>query len=80
MVTSDIPAGAKLTAEEADAVTTAMGDINTHVGEMARKFVTGAAELNEDSYAAYVSDIENMRLQEALDAMQSAYDRYLENQ
>lgn len=80
VVTSDIPAGAKLTAEEADAVTTAMGDINTHVGEMALKFVTGAAELNEDSYAAYVSDIENMRLQEALDAMQSAYDRYLENQ
>ena len=80
VVTSDIPGGAKLTAAEADVVTTAMGDINTHVGEMALKFVTGAVELTPESYAAYVTDIEGMRLQEALDAMQSAYDRYLSNQ
>lgn len=80
VVTADFPGGAKLTADEADAVTTAMGDINTHVGEMALKFVTGAVELTPESYAAYVTDIEGMRLQEALDAMQSAYDRYLSNQ
>lgn len=80
VVTSDIPSGAKLTADEADVVTTAMGDINTHVGEMALKFVTGAVELTPESYAAYVTDIEGMRLQEALDAMQQAYDRYLSNQ
>lgn len=80
VATADFPGGAKLTADEADAVTTAMGDINTHVGEMALKFVTGAVELTPESYAAYVTDIEGMRLQEALDAMQSAYDRYLSNQ
>lgn len=80
VVTADFPGGAKLTADEADAVTTAMGDINTHVGEMALKFVTGAVELTPESYAAYVTDIEGMRLQQALDAMQSAYDRYLSNQ
>ena len=80
VVTSDFPSGAKLTADEADAVTTAMGDINTHVGEMALKFVTGAVELTPESYAAYVTDIEGMRLQEAQDAMQQAYDRYLSNQ
>ena len=80
VVTSDIPGGAKLTADEADVVTTAMGDITTHVGEMALKFVTGAVELTPESYAAYVTDIEGMRLQQALDAMQSAYDRYLSNQ
>lgn len=80
VVTADFPGGAKLTADEADAVTTAMGDINTHVGEMALKFVTGAVELTPESYAAYVTDIEGMRLQEALDAMQEAYDRYLSNQ
>ncbi len=80
VVTADFPGGAKLTADEADAVTTAMGDINTHVGEMALKFVTGAVELTPESYASYVTDIEGMRLQEALDAMQSAYDRYLSNQ
>ena len=43
------------------------------------RFVTGATELNEQNYAQYVSEIEGMRLQEALDAVQSAYDRYLEN-
>ena len=80
VVTADFPGGAKLTADEADAVTTAMGDITTHVGEMALKFVTGAVGLTPESYAAYVTDIEGMRLQEALDAMQSAYDRYLSNQ
>ncbi len=80
VVTEDFPGGAKLTADEADTVTTAMGDINTHVGEMALKFVTGAVELTPESYAAYVTDIEGMRLQQALDAMQSAYDRYLSNQ
>lgn len=80
VVTSDFPGGAKLTADEADAVTTAMGDINTHVGEMALKFVTGAVELTPESYSSYVTDIEGMRLQEALDAMQQAYDRYLSNQ
>lgn len=80
VVTADFPGGAKLTADEADAVTTAMGDINTHVGEMALKFVTGAVELTPESYAAYATDIEGMRLQQALDAMQSAYDRYLSNQ
>ncbi len=80
VVTSDIPSGAKLTAAEADVVTTAMGDITTHVGEMALKFVTGAVELTPESYAAYVTDIEGMRLQEALDAMQQAYGRYLSNQ
>ena len=80
VVTADFPGGAKLTADEADAVTTAMGDINTHVGEMALKFVTGAVELTPESYASYVTDIEGMRLREALDAMQEAYDRYLSNQ
>lgn len=80
VVTADFPGGAKLTADEADAVTTAMGDINTHVGEMALKFVTGAVELTPESYASYVTDIEDMRLQEAQDAMQQAYDRYLSNQ
>lgn len=77
--TSTVPGGAKLNVEEADTVSIAMSDIRTHVGEMALKFVTGAVELNEDSYADYVADIEGLRMQEALDAMQSAYDRYLEN-
>lgn len=76
--TSAIPSGAKLDVDEATTVGNVMSDITTHVAEMALKFVTGVTELNEETYAQYVSDIEGMRLQTALDAMQAAYDRYLE--
>lgn len=78
VTTAGIPSGAKMDVNEADTVSAVMSDINTHVAEMALKFVTGATELNEQSYAQYVSEIEGMRLTEALAAMQSAYDRYLE--
>ena len=79
VTTSAVPTGVKLDVSEADTVSTAMSDVTTHVAEMALKFVTGAEELNEDTYAAYVKDIEGMGLQDALDAMQEAYDRYKEN-
>lgn len=77
--TANVPGGAKLTVAEADTISAVMSDIQTRVSEMALKFVTGAVELNEDSYADYVAEVEALRMQEALDAMQSAYDRYLEN-
>ena len=77
VTTSGIPTGAKMNVDEASTVSAAMSDITTHVAEMALKFVTGVEPLNEDSYAKYVSEIEGMRLQDALDAMQSAYDRYM---
>ncbi len=77
--TSNIPSGVKLTVDEADTVATVMADVTTRVAEMALKFVTGAEELNEQSYAKYVSEIEAMGLADALGAMQEAYDRYLEN-
>lgn len=77
--TATVPGGAKLTVDEAETISVAMSDIQTHVGEMALKFVTGAVELNEDSYADYVAEVESLRMQDALDAMQTAYDRYLES-
>jgi len=64
--------------EEADTVSSIMADINTYVAEMALKFVTGVEELNKDTYADYVENIKGMDLQGALDAQQSAYERYLE--
>lgn len=76
---SGLPAGTQLTADEADTVSTCMADIVTHVSEMALKFVTGVEPLTEERYAQYVADIEGMRLQDALDAMESAYARYKEN-
>ncbi len=80
VTTSDIPAGAKMTYDEANTVSVVMSDITTYVAEMALKFVTGVEPLNEETYAAYVQDIVNMNLQGALDAQQAAYDRYLERQ
>lgn len=77
VTTYGIPGGASLDADEAETVSAIMADINTYVAEMALKFVTGVAELNEDTYAEYVANIEGMDLQGALDAVQSAYDRYL---
>lgn len=76
--TSGIPSGAKMDVDEASTVSASMSDITTHVAEMALKFVTGSTELTEETYADYVKEIEAMDLQSALDAMQSAYDRYLE--
>lgn len=78
VTTSDIPGGATLDADEASVVSAVMSDINTYVAEMALKFVTGVEELNEDTYADYVANIEGMNLQDALDAQQDAYERYLE--
>ena len=77
VTTSGIPTGAKMDVDEAGTVSAVMSDINTHVAEMALKFVTGVEPLTEERYAQYVKDVEAMGLQDALDAMQSAYDRYL---
>lgn len=78
VTTSGIPGGASLNVDEADTVSAIMADINTYVAEMALKFVTGVEDLNEESYATYVANIEAMDLQGALDAQQSAYQRYLD--
>ena len=77
VTTSAIPSGATLNAEEAEVVSANMSDINTYVAEQAMKYVTGVETLTEASYAEYVKNIEAMGLQEALDAQQAAYERYL---
>ncbi len=77
VTTAELPTGAKLNVQEADVISAVMSDINTHVAEMALKFVTGTIPLNEENYQSYVADIEAMSLQKALDAQQAAYDRYL---
>ena len=44
---------------------------------MVLKFIVGTEPL--DNWDTFVSTVEGMGLQEALDAMQSAYDRYMAN-
>ena len=66
-----------LTSEESETYTSSYSDISTYASEMVLKFILGMEELNEDSYAAYVKHIEDMGLQNCIDAYQSAYNRYL---
>ena len=63
-----------LTAEETEA-TGVLGDINTYVGEMCVKFIIGQESL--DNFDAYVEKLYEMGLQDAIDANQAAYERYL---
>lgn len=64
-----------LTTEESENVTTHVSDINTYVTEFAAKVIIGEESL--DNWDTYVSNIYNMGLQDALDAYQAAYERYL---
>ena len=66
-----------LNADETETKTRVMSDIDTYVDEMVLKFIVGTEPL--DNWDTFVSTVEGMGLQEALDAMQSAHDRYMAN-
>jgi len=63
-----------LTVEENEAAGV-LGDINTYVSEMVVKFIIGEESL--DNFDAYVEKLYEMGLQDAIDANQTAYERYL---
>jgi putative aldouronate transport system substrate-binding protein len=66
-----------LTTEEASAINKVVGDIVTYMEESNVKFITGA--LNTDSdYDAFVATLQEMGVQDIVDAYQAAYDRYLQ--
>ena len=52
-----------------------MTDIDTYVDEMTLKFIIGTESL--DNWDSYVKTVYSMDLQDALDATQAAYDRYM---
>lgn len=66
-----------LSADETETRTRVMSDIDTYVDEMVLKFIVGTEPL--ENWDNFVSTVEGMGLQEALDATQSAYDRYMAN-
>lgn len=63
-----------LTTEESSTIASIMTDISTYKGEMELKFVIGQEPLSKVD--EFVSKIKQMRLQEAADIYQKAYDRY----
>lgn len=64
-----------MTEEESETKTSIMNDIDTYVDEMVLKFIVGTESL--DQWDAYVSTVESMGLEQALSAVQSAYNRYM---
>ena len=64
-----------LTEEESDTRASVMTDIDTYVDEMTLKFIIGTESL--DNWDSYVKTVYSMDLQDALDATQAAYDRYM---
>ncbi len=52
-------------------------DVCSYGMEQILKFVTGAAELNDENWNSYVEGMYGLKLQEILDLYQDAYDAYL---
>ena len=64
-----------LTEDESETRTSVMTDIDTYVDEMTLKFIIGTESL--DSWDSYVETVYSMDLQDAIDATQAAFDRYM---
>ena len=64
------------TAEEAEDMAQINSDIYTHVATEISKFMMGESELNDDTWNAYVADVEAMGLAELQSFYEAAYSRY----
>lgn len=78
--TGSFPSAAKqsLTAEEMESFAAISGDVDTYVNAEILKFITGAEELTEESYDAFVQNAISMGLEDMVDLYQTGYERYLE--
>jgi putative aldouronate transport system substrate-binding protein len=65
----------QLSLEDSQARSAIMRDINTYMGEMTLKFITGAAPLGE--FDNYVAQIKKMNIGEALRITEKGYQEYL---
>lgn len=71
-----LPSLMTLNTEENEVVNKKLVDITTYVSEMILKFIVGEADIDE-KWPEYLSTIEAQGLDEAINAYQSAYDRYM---
>lgn len=72
-----IPAAAAMTSEETNQISSEMTAVISVAEEAILKFMTGAVEINDANWEAYVQDVEAAGLQACLDVQQEAYDAYL---
>lgn len=73
-----LPSGVTLNAEENSVYQKYYTGINDYVNTMIPKFIIGTEELTEETWNAYVEQLNALGLQELLEAEQSAYERYQE--
>ncbi|MCM1049229.1 MAG: hypothetical protein NC433_12485 [Clostridiales bacterium] len=71
------PGGATLNTEESTKYTSVATNIFDYVDTMVPKFIMGTEELTEESWQAYLDQLDKLGLDTFLEAEQSAYDRYL---
>ena len=72
----NFPSGCSLTSEESDSISGKITDITTYSQEALLKFMTGAIELNDESWNAYVDQLYGYGLQDCMDVYQNAYDEF----
>lgn len=73
----DIPAGASLTTEESNAISTMATDIMTYANEALMAFMTGAQPVNDETWAAFQDALAGFGMEEVVAAYQTAYDEYV---
>lgn len=73
------PAGAAVATEDADEFANITNNIKTYKEEMEAKWITGNAELTEESWAAYKAQLETYGLSRAIEIKQAAYDTFMAN-
>lgn len=71
------PEMATLTAEESTLTSSATADCATYWDEMILLFVTCEIELNDATWEDYLSNLNDLGIQESIAAQQAAYERYL---
>ncbi len=70
-----VPKGVCMTTDELARYSDKFAAIKTRVSEVAFKYLTGDESL--DNYDAFIEELNGMGMQECVDIMQAAYDRYM---
>jgi len=65
------------TAEEAEEMGSIANDINTYVQEFTIKTIVGQQEINDQTWAEYISALEGMGVAKLVELYQAAFDRFM---
>ena len=67
----------RMTVEETEEINSLQGDILTFAPTEIMKFLDGSAELNDETWGAFVDEMNNMGLDRIIEIYQIAYDEYV---